>query len=248
MTMAQALECDEPVTPAGEPTSGQEEAWRSLGSHVRLVLHPVASPTSLGLFGLAAATFTVSGLQLGWVAPTESRHVALVLVGFAAVAQLIACLTAFVARDGTVATVMGVLSLTWLSMGLVLLTSPPGARSSVLGLLLISSAVAVGLGGVTALWSKLGAAVVFLTASLRLALTGAFQLTGSSWLKESAGILGLALFVLAVYVAWASELEDATGSTVLPVGRRGKGRTALHGSLTEQVASLPHEPGVRTRL
>lgn len=232
---------------AVEP-SPTAEAARTRGSRVEVVLRPVASPTSLGLFGLAAATFTLSGLQLGWVAPSEGHHVALVLVAFAAVAQLVASVTAFVARDGTVATVMGVLSLTWLTVGVVMLTLPPGRRSPALGLLLLFSGVAVGLTGVTAALTKLGAALVFLTASVRLLLTGAFHLAGSPWLKETAGVVGLLLFVLAIYVAWASELEDALGRTVLPVGRRGKGRTAMHGSLLEQTEDLATEPGVRARL
>jgi succinate-acetate transporter protein len=113
---------------------------------------------------------------------------------------------------------------------------------------LLSSAVAVGLSAATAVSSKLAAAVVFGTAAIRLGLTGAFQLTGASWLREAAGVIGIVLFVLAVYVAWASELEDATGRTVLPVGRRGKGRTALHGGLSDQIADLATEPGIRTRL
>lgn len=236
------------MTPAVHGTTAQVDAWRSLSSHVNVVLRPVASPTSLGLFGLAAATFTLSGLQLGWAPASEGHHLALVLIGFAAVAQLVASVTAFVARDGTVATVMAVLSLTWLSVGLVMLTSPPEGRSPALGLLLLFSAVAVGLSGVTAALSKLGAALVFLTAAVRLLLTGAFHLTGSPWTKEAAGVVGLLLFVLAIYVAWASELEDAMGKTVLPVGRRGKGLAALHGTLLEQVKDLPTEPGIRTRL
>jgi succinate-acetate transporter protein len=172
----------------------------------------------------------------------------LVLIGFASVAQMVASLAAFVARDGTVATVMAVLSLTWLSVGLVMLTSPPGGRSLALGLLLLSSAVAVALSGLTAAMSKLSAALVFLTAAVRLLLTGAFHLTGALWLKDSAGLVGLLLFVLAIYVAWASELEEAKGKAVLPVGRRGKGLTAMDGSLLEQVKDLPAEPGIRSRL
>jgi len=60
--------------------------------------------------------------------------------------------------------------------------------------------------------------------------------------------LGLVLFALALYAAWAAELEDALGRTVLPFGRRGKGKVALRGSLLEQVKEVPREPGVRTKL
>ena len=63
--------------------------------HVVVQLRPVASPTSVGLFGLAAASFVLGGLQLGWVRPEERAHVGVVLIGFAAGAQLVASLVAF---------------------------------------------------------------------------------------------------------------------------------------------------------
>jgi hypothetical protein len=56
------------------------------------------------------------------------------------------------------------------------------------------------------------------------------------------------LFGAAMYTAWAGELEDAQGKTVLPLGRRGMGRIAIEGSLQEQVEHAPTEPGVRTQL
>lgn len=234
--------------PPGQPTSAQVDAWQSLSGQVEVRLRPVASPTSLGLFGLAAATLTLAGLQLGWVAPSEGKHVAIVLVAFAAMAQLVSSIIAFGARDGTVATVMGVLSLTWLSVGLVMFTSPPGSRSPALGLFLLLSGIALVLSGVTAALSKVAASMVFVTAGLRIALTGAYHLSGADWVQSAAGLVGLLLFLMAVYVAFASELEDATGSSPLPLGRRGKGREAMHGSLMEQAKEIATEPGVRKRL
>jgi len=35
---------------------------------------------------------------------------------------------------------------------------------------------------------------------------------------------------------------------VLPIGRRGSGAVAVHGSLIEQVGGVAIEPGVRTQL
>ena len=43
-------------------------------------------------------------------------------------------------------------------------------------------------------------------------------------------------------------LEDARGSTVLPLGRRGAGAAALHGGLDAQIAGVEHEAGVRQQL
>ena len=49
---------------------------------VAITLRPIGAPTSIGFFGLAAATFCVGGLQLGWVDVGEGKKVALVLIGF----------------------------------------------------------------------------------------------------------------------------------------------------------------------
>src|SRR4051812_12999777 len=108
----------------GRTTStAQASAWEALRSQVQIVVRPIASPSSIGLFGLAAATIVLSGLQLGWVAPAESDQTAMVLIGFAFVSQLLAAIFALLARDGVVATAMCVLSLTWLVIGLVLFIS-----------------------------------------------------------------------------------------------------------------------------
>jgi succinate-acetate transporter protein len=156
-------------------TPAQAAAWDALRERLNITLRPVASPVSLGMFGLAAATLVLSGLQLDWVEPTEGRTVAFVLIGFAFVAQVLASLVAMGARDGVVATAMGVLGLTWL-------------------------------------------------------------------------VVGIVLFGLAMYVAWAAQLEGATGKTVLPIGRRNTGALAVRGSLLEQTSHVPNEPGVRRML
>jgi hypothetical protein len=89
---------------------------------------------------------------------------------------------------------------------------------------------------------------VLLTASVRILLTGIYQLSGQDWLKPTAGVLGVLLALVAVLVAWASEVEDAGGRVPFPLGRRGKGRTAVAGTLADQSRDLATEPGVRTRL
>jgi succinate-acetate transporter protein len=232
----------------GLATPGEDAAWDALRQRITISLRPIGAPTPIGLFGLAAATFVLSGLQLGWVDAGEGKKVALVLIGFAFVAQLLAAVFSFLGRDGTVATAMSVLALTWLAVGLVLYTSPPGSTSDALGLFLIFSGTAMTMTGLTAAVSKLVPAAVFLLAALRFFTTAGYELSGDTAWERTAGVIGLVLFALALYAAWAAELEDALGRTVLPFGRRGKGRLALHGSLLEQVKEVPTEPGVRTKL
>jgi uncharacterized protein len=238
----------ERVAPGPDPWAGQREPWSAPAPQVRVTLRPMAGPLSLGLFGLAGAALVLSGLQLGWVPLSASSQVALVLVSFAFPAQALTGVLSFLARDGAAATAMSVLALTWLGMGLVTLSAAPGSRSSTLGLFLLLSSAAIALTGLTAATTKLVMSLVLLTASARFLLTALFELTGGEGWKTASGVLGLGLTLLAVYAAWASELEDATGKSVLPTGRRGKGLLALHGSLYEQVKDVSAEAGVRTRL
>jgi len=232
----------------GSPTAGQQAAWESLREQVRITVRPIASPSTVGLFGLAAATFTVSGLQLDWVPKTEGKNVALVLIAFAFISQLLASVLATFARDVVVSSAMCVLALTWLVTGLVMYTSPPGSTSDALALFLVFSAIAMFLIGVAAGLSKVVPAAVFITASLRFAVTAGYQFSGSTAWKTISGVVGLVLFALAIYAGFALLIEGATKKTVLPIGRRGPGALAVHGSLLEQVKDAANEPGVRTQL
>jgi uncharacterized protein len=229
-------------------SSAVEEARRRMDDVTRVVVRPIASPVALGLYGLAAGTLVLAGQQLGWVDAGERKPVALILVAFPFLAQLIASLWSTLARDGVAATAMGVLALTWLSTGLVQFSTPPGSTSDALGLLLLFSSIAMALTGVTAFQSKVLLGVVFLVAATRFALGGLHQLTANEAWEDAAGITGLILFLLAIYSAFAGEIEDAQGHTVFPIGRRMKGRLAVEGSLAEQLKHVPNEPGVRQQL
>jgi succinate-acetate transporter protein len=127
-------------------------------------------------------------------------------------------------------------------------TTTAGNTSDALGLLLLASAAAMALTGLTASLSKVGLGLIFLTAATRFLLGGVHQLTGNEAWEDAAGIVGLFLFALALYGAFAAELEDAQGNTVLPLGRRMKGRLALEGSLDEQMKQAPNSAGVRQQL
>jgi succinate-acetate transporter protein len=232
----------------GLPTPAEDAARQALTERVVVNLRPIASPSSIGLFGLAAGAFALSGLQLDWVAADQAPQVALVLIAFAGVSQLIASLLAFLARDAVVATSMTVLALTWLSIGLVMNSSPPGSTSKALGLLLLASGTFMVLNGLTAALSKLVPSVIFLLAGLRFLTTGLYQLSANEGWKTTSGAIGLVLAALALYGAWAFELEGATKKTVLPLGRRRQGTVAVQGSLFEQVKDVAVEPGVRTQL
>jgi uncharacterized protein len=223
------------------PTSTVEEA-------TRVVLRPLASPLPLGLLGLAGATFVLAGLQLGWAEPAEGHQVALIVIGFTVPLQFSASLWSFLAHDAPAATAMGLLSGIWLAVGLVTLSSAPGSTSDALGLFLLVAAVAMLAPAVAASATKLVPAAVFATAALRFFLGGLNQLTGDAGWADAAGIVGLVLCALAVYAAYAAELEDAWERPLLALGRRGRGQEAVENGLEGQIAGLARKPGVRAQL
>jgi succinate-acetate transporter protein len=218
-------------------------------SAARIVLRPIGNPLPLGFLGLAAATLLVSGLQLEWLAPTDSQAVAYCLIGFVFPTQLLSSIFGYLGRDVVAGTSMGILAGTWLSMGLVMLSAPrPGATSDALGLFLLIAAVAMLVPAAAATTGKLVPALVLATTALRFLVTGIYQITASDTWMAIAGIVGLVLCALAVYAALAMGLEDAKRETVLPLGRRGVGAVAVGGDLDGQLDIVEREAGVREQL
>jgi uncharacterized protein len=229
-------------------TPAARTAQETIGERTRVYLRPLAGPLTIGFLGLAAATFVVAGLNLGWVEPGEGKKVALCVIAFTVPVQLLAGMIGFLARDGVAASGMTMLAGIWLAQALVLYTSRPGATSDALGLFLLFAAVAMWAPASAAAASKLVPALVLGTAGARFAVTGVYQLTGSDEWKTAAGIVGLALAAIAVYAAYAAEYEDVWKRSPLSLGRRGEGKTAVGGTYVEQIADVHHEPGVRSQL
>jgi uncharacterized protein len=202
----------------------------------RVILRPIGNPLPLGFLALAGATLLVSGLQLGWLASSQGKDVALVLIAFVFPLQLVTSVFGYLGRDVVAGTGMGLLAGTWLSVGLITLTSPAGATSDALGTFLLLAALAMLVPASASASGKLVATAVLTATALRFACTGMYELTASTTWEDIAGVVGLVLCAVAVYAALAIALEEARRETVLPTGRRGTG------------ADVAHEPGVRAQL
>jgi hypothetical protein len=213
----------------------------------RVVLRPLATPLPLGFLALAVATFAFASVQLSWIPRSESHTVAPGVLVLTVPLQLLAAVMGFLARDPVAATGMGILSGTWGAVCLATLTSPPGAASAGLGVILLCSAACL-LVPAAAAHAKLVPALVIATSAARFALTGIAEIDGGRSWMQAAGWLGVALAVLSAYAALALELEGSESRTVLPLGRRGASRKALDGQLSNQVADLATDPGVRQQL
>lgn len=204
--------------------AARSEIERRVEATTRVVLRPIASPAALGFIGLGAATLTLAGLQLGWMEKAEGEKVALIALAFTVPLQLLASIFGFLARDGVIATGMGVLSGTWLAIALVFHSLQAGETSDALGVFLLAAGTAMLVPALSALYSKLVPALVLGTAGIRFFLGGIHELTGDSGWAKTAGIVGLFLFAFAVYAALAAELEDVRGVALLPLGRRGRAK------------------------
>lgn len=228
--------------------SGTEETEdRQVASKTRIVLRPIGSPLPLGFLGLVGATISLAGIQLGWVPANQHATVGLVMITFVFPLQLISSIFGFLSRDTVAGTGMGILAGTWLTIGIVTYQMPVTMGNRALALLLFVSAAAMLSPVSAAATGKLVPAIIMALAALRFALTGLYQWFGSPWSHVSAWE-GIVLACIALYGALGLELEDVLRRRALPMGRRGAGRRALDGSLTDEIHLLGREAGVREQL
>lgn len=213
----------------------------------RVVLRPIGSPLPLGFLGLFVATLSFSSVQLGWIPQSQGSTVALAALGLTVPVQLLASVFGFLARDPVAGTGMGILAGTWAAVGLATLTSPAGATSPGLGMVLVASGLAMlvpAVGG----REKVVAATVMGLSALRFLVTGVAELSAAPAWMTVAGWTGVLLAAISLYAALAFELEGTDKHDVLPLWRRGAAASAVQQDEADQRADVAREPGVRTQL
>lgn len=195
--------------------------------------------------GLAIASLVVSGLELHWISMDQTHQVGYILLAVPFALQLVACIFAYLSRDGAAGATLGVLSLTWFATGLIEATSRPGSRSGALGLLLLVSGSVLILSALAVATSKPLPAAVFGLAGIRFIVTGIYLLGASGAWRHASGIIGLVVLGGAVYCVLAFELEGQQHQPVLPTFRRGRGRAAIMGEPSIRIDGVTAEAGVR---
>ena len=230
---------DTPPRRGGAETAGSDTEIAS----ARIFLRPVGSPLTIGMSGLTIASLVQSGLDLGWIGIGQTHTVGLILLSVPFFLQLIACLFSYLARDGATGATVGVLSASWLALGLVHLHSHPGARSGALALMLIAAGGTILLSAVAVGSNKPLPGLVFALAGSRFIVAGIYELGGGFW-QNLGGVLGLAIVALASYCVLAFELEGQLHRPLLPTFRRGTAG-ARPDDLVHQLSGISREPGVR---
>jgi succinate-acetate transporter protein len=208
---------------AAEPVD-ETAAW---AARSRIVLTPTAAPSILGLFGFAGATLMVAAHLAGWYG---NAHSPALLAPFAAMfgglAQFLAGMWAYKARDALATAMHGTWGAFWLGFGIFSLLIAGGvlplaaATSTEFGMWFVVLCIVTFFGAVAATGENLG---LFLTLGLLASGSGllAAGLIGAvHGLVVAAGWVLVASAAAAFYTAGAMLLEQTfAGRVVLPLGK-----------------------------
>lgn len=221
----------------------------------RVVLQPVAAPSILGLFGFAAATFIVSAHLVGWYGSDDSPlYLAPFAAMFGGLAQFVAGVVGFRARDGLATAMHGMWGSFWLAYGLLqllgavgALTLPlPDAAFPELGFWFLTLAAITLVGTIAALADTFALMLTLLALTVGAGLLAVAYLVGSHPFTVAGAYVLLASALLAFYVASALLLAGSFGRKVLPTGELGRNAEPW-GRRPPQLAdgATLDEPGIR---
>ncbi len=211
----------------------------------RLFLQPIAAPSILGLFGFAVATMMVSTHMMGWYG---SQQTPFYLFPFAAffggLAQFIAGVWSFRARDGLAVAMHGMWGSFWMAYGLLYFMAAakyivlPTAAFTELGMWFIGLAWVTWMGAwaAGAVNFSLFSVLVLLAAGSTAAAIG--FISGVTGWAVLAGYLFFFSSICAWYTASALMLESAYQRVILPLGKAAMAERA------PKVAYGIGEPGV----
>lgn len=213
----------------------------------RIVLRPVGSGLPLGFFSFGIGMLLLGCQEIGCIPVAEQRDVGLLLATFVFPLELVATVFAFLARDTLGGTTLGLFTTSWLALGLAEFDTPPGSKSVALGIYLFGFAVVVSLLALLSTMGKPFFSVLLTIATVRMVLSGLFEVGAGKAVFQAAGGFALALAALAMYGGTALSLEDAHQRELLPLFRRGQARESFK-NFEGQLERLEAEPGVRPQL
>jgi succinate-acetate transporter protein len=190
-------------------------------------LEPVAAPSILGLYALAATTFLVAAHQAGWFGTDRTAYY---LLPFAAMmgglAQFVAGMWAYKARDGVATALHGIWGAFWLAYALLGILFATGVVPMPTNYFVPE--LGYWLGAMAAItWVLCVAAaaenrsLAWVAGSLAVGSTiGAIGLFAGSY---ALAILAAYVFMISAVIAWyaasALMLDTAYGRVVWPVGK-----------------------------
>ncbi|HZE05979.1 MAG TPA: GPR1/FUN34/YaaH family transporter [Solirubrobacteraceae bacterium] len=231
--------------------SGELREWRD---HARVFLQPIAAPSILGLYGFAVATFMVTAHQVGWYGTATSP---LLIFPFATaaggIAQGVAALWAYKARDGLATGIHGIWAAFWLGYGFLnfmvalKLVPAPAPHQAVpeLGYWFYTLAAVTLVGMIASLGESLAITLVLAPLWVGVAFLGVFYTVGGSGWEKVGGYVTMASAFTAFYTASAMMLASTFGRVIFPLGKYRKEANVPGGNHTYPIQFEMGEPGVK---
>ncbi|MGH3239672.1 MAG: acetate uptake transporter family protein, partial [Spirillospora sp.] len=233
---------------------GEHALWED---RTRISLQPVAAPSILGLFGLGGASMMFGAWEAGWYG-NAATPVSLwpFLLTFGGLAQFLAGMWAYRARDGLATAMHGMWGSFWLGYGLLFMLISMGAypltQAPVLGTVnegfafwWVALAVITGLGALAALGTSLVMALLLMVLAAASGFTSAGFWAPSDWALDVGGWLLVATAVLCLYAAAAMMFENTYGRTILPMFKIHGGGNVPGRRGTRPLEYRHGEPGVK---
>ena len=224
------------------------------GVATRVFLQPIAAPSVLGLFGFAGATFIVASNMAGWWGTPQSG---LALAPFAAMfgglAQFLAGMWAYRARDAVATAMHGMWGAFWLAYGILnvlvaagALTAPtPWYHNPELGFWFFALAAITASGFLASLAESLSLAAVLGTLAAGSGIAAGAFIYGSLGWAHVAGWV----FVFSAGFAWYTVLAMVTayaaGRTIFPLFKYKRAANVPGGKPVRPIELEWAEPGVK---
>jgi succinate-acetate transporter protein len=221
----------------------------------RIVLTPISAPSVVGLFGFAAATTIVAGNLAGWYGTTKSAlYFAPFALAFGGIAQFMAGMWAFKARD-TLATAMHTMwgsfwiayGIFWLLAGTGAIAVPPGSSTYFpgFGMWFVMLGLLTGIGALVSIAKNMGLFATLGLLSAGSCLLAAAFLSGSLATQRAGGWVLVASAGAAIYTATALLCAETYGRTILPLGKFTKAAN-IPGAVVARPIEYPYGmPGSR---
>lgn len=245
-----------PVPARGEvATEGQSGDERLVWEErTRVVLSPIAAPSILGLFGFFAATLMVGANLAGWYGNSSTPLTLFPFaLAFGGIAQLLAAMWAYKARDGLATGIHGAWGSFWIGYGIlelliathVLPATPLGSANAALGFWFIGLAAVTWTGFFGSLGENLALASVLVTLASGSTLAAIGYIGGFVGVDRAAGWVFVFSAGFAWYTASALLLANSWGRTVLPIGSFKKSANIPGRMATYPIEYASGMPGVK---
>jgi succinate-acetate transporter protein len=238
--------------PPGGEVDEEEREFSFWQDRTRVFLQPIAAPSILGLFGLATATMMVGAWLAAWYGTARlPLNLFPIILTAGGLAQFLAGMWSYRARDGLATAVHGIWGAFWLAFGLLLATVPAllpprgGVADPAFAFWFVALCVITGLCALAALADNMGMAVLLGLLSVGAGFIAAGYFSGASWPIRVAGWLWVIGSAVALYVAAAMMLENSFRRTILPIGRYSMAANIPGRRATRPLEYRQGQPGLR---